>query len=347
MISFAAIEYIVRKRLTGHPPRVLEKAASKTWLIAPATTMTSPASYFLPNQLERVTGWAFSDDFPRQLIEGGMQVEHASTRGFLIKNVRLIDGALYKNDACSFLRARSSRWPGVIIHGEVDRGAVYCTTWGNTYFAQWLMDDCVTYPLACAEGTPITTGAILGKHVPEYKNLLGMKPLRLDNSFFRELVIFNDFGHNENRHQRARAMGQRLLRNLEFAAHPGVFILRGKTGQLRVMRNELEVAEHLRLRRGFRILDPTQADVPTILKTCAGARVVVGVEGSGLAHGIAILEPGAAVLTLQPPDRFVAYYKHHTDWNHQHFGFVVGMPEANGFRIDPDEVERTIDLFPG
>jgi hypothetical protein len=51
-------------------------------------------------------------------------------------------------------------------------------------------------------------------------------------------------------------------------------------------------------------------------------------------------------MTLQPPNRFVSVYKHLTDRDHQHFGFVVGMSEGAGFCIDPVEVERTLDLLP-
>ena len=65
------------------------------------------------------------------------------------------------------------------------------------------------------------------------------------------------------------------------------------------------------------------------------------VEGSQLIHGMNVLSPGASVLTLQPPDRFVCFYKYLTDRDQQHFGFVVGIPDGSGFRIDLDELERT------
>lgn len=73
---------------------------------------------------------------------------------------------------------------------------------------------------------------------------------------------------------------------------------------------------------------------------------MAGVEGSQLIHGINVLSPGASVLTLQPPDRFVCFYKYLTDRDQQHFGFVVGIPNGIGFRIDLDELERTLDLLP-
>ncbi|MNM93047.1 hypothetical protein D3C81_1054080 [compost metagenome] len=69
-------------------------------------------------------------------------------------------------------------------------------------------------------------------------------------------------------------------------------------------------------------------------------------EGSQLVHGVNVLRSGGSLLALQPPNRFVSYYKYLTDRDHQHFGFVVGTPQGDGFTIDIDEVERTLDLFP-
>ncbi len=365
--SFAAFEHILRKRIARKAPRTLQSVAVKTWEIAPGENSIAPPAFFLPNQLERVTDWAFATDHPRRAMEGG-SVVHGATRGFLLKDVWLIDGTLYKNDALSWLAPRSNRWPQVRVECEIDRGALFCTAMGNKYFGQWLMDDCVTYPMACAEGVPVTTAQAGNIHTSSYEDWLGMKPVRLHNAFFRELVIFEDSCENRHKHLRFRAMNDKLLSRVKASPHPGVFILRGGTGELRLLQNEIELAEHLRDQRGFRILDPSKTDVPTIVATCAGARTVVGVEGSQLIHGILALQPGNSVLTLQPPNRFVSMYKRMTDRDHQHFGFVVGHDEeksvridparverttpwsgvgrVRGFRIDPDEVERTLDLFP-
>ena len=343
--SFAAIRHALRKRLARKPSRTLESLAFKTWEIAPGETSIAPPAYFLPNQLERVTGWEFANEHPRRAMGGG-SVVHGATRGFLLKDVWLIDGALYKDDACSWLTPRLNLLPQVRVESEIDRGAVFCTAMGNKYFGQWLMDDCVTYSMACAEGVPVTTAQPVNIHTRDYEDWLGMKPLRLQNAFFRELVIFDDFGQNRHKHLRFRGMSDKLLSHVKATPHPGVIILRGGTGELRLLHNEIELAEHLRDKRGFRILDPAKTDVQTIVSTCAGARTVIGVEGSGLMHGILLLQQGGSVLTLQPPNRFVRVYKDLADRDGQHFGFVVGQPENKGFRIDPVEIERTLDLFP-
>ena len=327
-------------------PGSLESAALRSWEIAPAEAAITKPAYFLPNQLERVTGWAFADEHPRREMEGGIETVHGPTRGFLLEDAWLIDGVLYKDQACSHLQPRSRRVPKLNVEVELDRGAVYCTAGGNKWFGDWLMVDCLTYPLASAEGVPVTTDQPVTVHIPGYESWLDMRPSRLAGVHFRELVIFNDRGQNRGKHERFRANRDKLISHVDAKPHPGVFILRGRTGELRLLHNELELAQHLRERRGFRILDPENADVPTIVATCAGARAVVGIEGSHLLHGILVLSEGGVLLTLQPPGRFVRVFKYQADREGQHFGFVVGHAVEDGFVIDPEEVERTLDLFP-
>lgn len=345
--SLLPVQDILRRKLLRRDPISLQSVADRTWEIAPSVTSITPRAYYLPGQLERVAGWTGTHVPPKRQMEGGLEVVHMPTRGFLLRNAWLIDGVLYNRKGCGYLYPRSRRWPPQIhVEHEIERGAVFCSETGNRYFAHWLMDDCLMYSLATDEGIPITTDHPAGRHVPAYEDWLDMKPRRLHDAYLREVVIFSDRGQNHNRHARFRAMSNKLLSRVEARPHPGVFILRGSDGEQRLLHNELSLAEYLREKRGFRILDIAQADVPTIVATCAGARVVMGVEGSHLIHGILVLPPGGAILTLQPPNRFVDSYKLMADRDHQHFGFVVGIPEGEGFRVDPAEVERTLDLFP-
>lgn len=331
---------ILRKALPS-----LESVAEKNWVISPAENPVTRPAYFLPNQLERVTGWEFSGEHPRRAMEGGVTA-HGATRAYLVKNVWLNDGTIYSREARNWLAPRSRWFPGIRVDHEFARGAVMSTVGGIQYFGRWLMDDCSTYLMACDEGMPVTAALHIGAHTLGYEAWLGMKPARLRSVFFRELVFFDDVGQTRHKRHRQRILTEKLLSRVTKHTHPGVFIVRGRTGAARRLHNEWEIADYLRQKRGFRILDPSQADVPTIVATCAGARIVAGIEGSGLSHGARVLEPGSGILALQPPNRFVDVYKHRADLAGVHFGFVVGSLEGDGFRVDPVEVERTLDLFP-
>lgn len=352
--TLAAYSAMVRKRLGHQPGLELKSLAEKSWDIAPGGSAVSPAAIFLPGQMERVTGWQEKEFFPYvhpgPTMGGGLSVTHGPTRGYLLKDVWLIDGALYKGKASQWLSLRQATIPSMRVEHEIERAAIYCTHNGNSWFGTWMMEDCPTYALASNEGVPVTIAPSarypLFTQAPAYEAWLGMQPLRLRTALFRELVLFDDMSNNDSRFQRFRDMGNKLLAHVSHAPHPGVFILRGADGERRMLRNELELAEHLRKSRGFRVINPLRMQVPEIVEACAGARVVMGVEGSQLVHGVNVLQPGGTVFALQPPNRFVSYYKFLTDRDGQHFAFVVGQPDGEGFSISLDEVERTLDLLP-
>ncbi len=319
--------------------------ANRTWEIAPRSVMVSRPAFFLPGQLERVTGMAYTDD-PRREVVGGYEIPQGATTGYMVKDVWLLDGRLYKGDAVYWLSPRTRSLPLVLVEREIPRAAVYTTSEAIKFFALWLTDDCTTHALAKEEGLPVTSDYPPERHHLGYESLLGMRPLRTSNAFCRELVFFEDHGRNPLRLSRFTAMRNKLLSQVRVEPHPGVFLLRKGSGKRRILVNELELAEQLRARRGFRVVDVTTADVSTLLNVCAGARVVIGVEGSHLIHGLVVLPPGGSLCALQPPDRFCPVLRWTTDMVGQNYAFTVGTPRGEGFHVDVDEVERTLDLFP-
>lgn len=346
MWTFAPLGQFVASRFTKSREHAIESVASKIWEIAPAEEFRVPAAFALPGQFDRVTGWTFSSDDPRREMAGGLVGQHGATRAFLLKDVILFDGRLFKGRYCHHLHPRSTNAIVANISTEIESGAIYTTFTGNKYFGMWLADDCLTYPLAAQEGVPVTTAQTPWPHVVQYEALLDMKPQRHKAVYIRKAILFDDMAHNKNKLERARTIRRALLSKVTSAAHPGAFIIRGLSGERRALLNERDIAERMRKTRGFRIIDPLKLSAMEIVAQCAGAQTLMGVEGSGLFHGLAVLGTGGRVLTLQPPNRFVSMIKHLTDRNEQHFGYVVGLPRGADFWIDPDEVERTLDLFP-
>ena len=72
--SLAAYKHMFNTRLTRKPSLTLQSQAVKTWEIAPGDISNAPPAFFLPNQLERVTGWAgelfYPYEHPRRTMEG-------------------------------------------------------------------------------------------------------------------------------------------------------------------------------------------------------------------------------------------------------------------------------------
>ncbi|GAB1857764.1 hypothetical protein MHTCC0001_26010 [Flavobacteriaceae bacterium MHTCC 0001] len=352
-IGFTKFLKGIRKpHLTWCDGEVYSKLASKTWKISPGNTTYVPKAYYLDGQLDRITGTAFTDD-PITMMKGGYTIKHAPTRAFMLKDVWMINGSLYKGvhqfklHPTSQYEKPSQILPKIKVETEISRAAIYSSYPTHQYFGSWLIVDCNLYLLAATEGLPVTSNIYASPHMLEYESLLGMQPHRTNSAFLKEAIFFDDeFGHNENKHERFSKQRDKLISLFPRKSHPGVFILRRDSGQARIMKNEVEIAEQLEKKYGFQIVDVTKHSVKEILSACVGAKVLVGVEGSHLMHGLMVLEPGTTFLALQPPNRFCGSIRMVVDMQEINFSFVIGTPSEEGFYINMEEIERTIDLLP-
>lgn len=323
----------------------LTEFASERWEIGAADTCFIRPAAFLDGQLDRIKDTIFlSQEQIVRAFTGGFDENEGPTYGYHLKNVDLVDGVLYGEKGIRHLRPRTRRLPAYIVPQEVETGAIYESWWGNRWFGNWLSDDCPRYLLAKAHGTPVTTSFVSTGHVPEYESKLGIEPKRLSRARFRELVIFEDFTKNEERRNRANEVRRRLVDDVPYTSHPGVFITRGTTGEARILSNEGEIAERFATERGFKIIDPTTSSLNDIVSACAGAKVVAGIEGSQLVHGLLAMSPGAILFAIQPPYRVTSVLKFFTDRQGMGYAFVIATGSPDSFEVDWDEIALTLDL---
>ncbi|MBB4640962.1 glycosyltransferase 61 family protein [Rhizorhapis suberifaciens] len=323
----------------------LESAAAERWTISPGCRRYVHPAKFVPGQLERIRAAEFGSvtDVIRD-FRGGYDAIQEETLGFRASEIDLIDGVLYAPRANRSLKPRSRRVPAYSAPKEVTTGALYESWVGNRWFGNWLTDDCLTYRLAERFGRPVTSRSVNAGHMPYYAALLGISPATVNHVHFNELIFFRDSSQNTHKKQRADELRARLTATIPAARHPGVFLLRGETGDCRRLVNEKVIAERLALERGFGVLDPSTASVDEILAHCAGAKVIAGVEGSHLVHGLAVMPPDGILFTIQPPDRVVSVLKIITDRQGQTYAFVVGNGTQNHFTVEWTEIQRTLDL---
>jgi hypothetical protein len=354
MISLRPLTYRLGPRL-GFRPADLAGAAVDRWQIAPPEIRAVPPAIILPGQAERVTRTEFTTlPLLHRSLAGDPAEAIGPTTAWRLVDVDVVDGVLYSRGLSLHLRARRHRLSLGRL-ADLGRGALYETWVGNRWFGNWLLDDCLTYPLAEAAGTPVATtpaatakaapAATRGGHVPRYEALLGMAPRRFRDAHFDELILFDDHANNSNRLARAQAMRARLTAHVSPGPDRGIFLLRGRSGDARVLENETAIADRLAASHGFRVLFAEDHDVDTLMSACAGARIIAGVEGSQLNHGIAAMAPGGTLLTLQPPDRATTAMKLLTDRWQQRFAMVVGLGGAESFHVPWDDLARTLDLI--
>ncbi|MCV2869495.1 glycosyltransferase family 61 protein [Defluviimonas sp. WL0002] len=324
----------------------LFEVADERWEIAPACPREIRPGIALSGQFDRIRGTEFRtlEQVQRELT-GGYVETAGPTFGFRLKDVDLVDGVLYSAKGIRHLRQRSRWRPTYVEPQEVASGALYESWWGNRWFGNWLSDDCPRYSLAKEYGKPVCSSLGSSGHVPDYEARLEIAPLRLEKAHFRELLMFDDFTKNDERRGRAEAMRAQLVAAVPHESHPGVFLTRGTTGEARVLANETEIAAHLESRHGFRVLDPATSTVEAIIAACAGARVVAGVEGSHLVHGLAVMPPGSALFVIQPPARVTSVLKFVTDRQGMDYAYLVATGPDEAFTASIEEVDQTLDLL--
>ena len=333
-------------RLIGGKARDPESVAHEWWRIAEPEVRRVPPAILLPDQIARIRVCEFGT-IPEVVhhLRGGFEMREGPTLGYALRAADLVDGVLYAGRARRSLRPGARARPFHAVPEARTSGVLYESWVGNRWFGNWLSDDCLCYALATRFGVPVASVPAPGGHAAAYEARLGQRPRRFDRVRFDELILINDHANNADRRARATRMRARLLLGIAAPERPGVFLLRGESGDRRLLANELEIAGRLRDTFGFLVIDPTRMEVPEILAACGGARIVAGVEGSQLVHGLIVLPPDGVLLTLQPPDRVTSVLKIATDRQGQGFAMLVGEGDKTGFRIRWDEVVATLRLI--
>lgn len=334
------------RRMAGLRGRDLTELAVDRWEICPAEIREVPPVILLPGQAERITHTEFAPiEAVLQSLRGDPAEHIPATTGYLLRNVDYVDGVLYAGNTELHLRRRKRSPLAHRRPSDSLSGAMYETWVGNRWFGNWLLDDCLSYRLAEQAGDPVTSMPERGGHVPRYEELLSMTPRRIGDAHFDELILFDDHHNNAGRLARAQDMRSRLLKGRDPKPNPGVFLYRGRSGDARVLENEDELAEKLEVQYGFSVMFPEDHTVDELLDACGATRIVAGIEGSQLNHGMTVMPPGGTLLTLQPADRATTAMKLLTDRWQQRFAMIVGPGTAGSFRIDWDDMRRTLDLI--
>jgi len=342
----APLTYAVR-RLLRRPALAFTSVATTNRTILPAETEQRPPAYFLDGQLDRVeavqVGTTRDAEFARAR---GAEWVHAGVTLHRFEDAVIVAGSAFAAGA------RLRLVPGSLLRAVVDaprqeiaEAALDCTWVGGRFFGHWLTDDCSTHLLAKEHAPPIGVDRLPYAQEDGYCRLLGIQLRKVTGIRVRSLLVFQDFGQNSSKRARYQRMRAVLGRGRPAHRGSGVYLHRGTSGALRLLENEEEIEERL-TRRGFSVVDPARLSADEVVAACAGAPCVVGVEGSSLAHGIMTVAEGGAIVTLQPPWSFNNIFKDYADCLRLPYGFVLGSRTAAGFRVDADELERTLDLLP-
>ena len=335
----------LRSRL-GLEARIWDGAV-RSWEISPAVDPASlPAAIFEEADLQRITGIAPNGT----TIENEIRIvrarrgRHGPTIAHELRDAVLSHGHVFSRKG--WARLGASPVP-VVARGpmeEFDSAALGSTDFGARYFGHWIVDDLPLLMAVRELAPPLSTLRSPTPTQQALQRLLVPDARTVTDAFCRRLVVLDDIGQNAYKKRRYLDIRSRVAALADPVVDtPGVMLIRGTTGNKRILENEQEVAASMRA-RGWDILEPEKADLLEIARRCAGARIVLGVEGSQLANGMMCMPDGATLLTIQPPQRFCMVLKHYCDCVESAYAFIVGIAAGEErFRVEIAALHRLVD----
>ncbi len=341
MIETAPLQRLLTRIFLGS--KDYQEVSYKSYTLSPSETKLSLPAIYLEGQLDKITGFieGVNLDMEKKRLSGTMR-EHGATVAYHIRDALILNGYVYKgamkytpvSTPESFFR------PKVVDY--IPKAALSCTFTGNRFFSHWMIDD-LTLALAAqelAEAITLTRKPYI--HELDYLNHFNIQTRSVAQAKCGDLIIIDDVGQNSFKRQRYEVLRSSLKNLTPLEPNYGIMIRRGKSGVSRIMTNEDEVAQFLET-RGFSIINPQCMSAREIISRTLGAKIIIGTEGSHMAHGLFTMADNGTIINLQPPYRFHCIFKDYTDCLDMRYGFIVGNSSPGGFTIDVEELARTLD----
>ncbi|MEX0936347.1 MAG: glycosyltransferase family 61 protein [Pirellulales bacterium] len=340
---FTRANRLVRRLLVGR--RSYQDVATKRWELSPAEATSTPPAIHLDGELDRVIEVQSETSFlfEAERLQGGVR-QHSPTAVYLLEKTSLDGGAVYKG-AMKHRLCEARPVHDAPTKLEYFPEATMTTTWCSAqYFGHWLVDE-QSAALAARQLAPaVTVRRPMTPHQSQYSEVFDLACRPVSRARFDRLLILDDVGQNRFKRERYQSMRQRVA-SLGTSPPPrGVWFWRGTTGAQRAPLNEPQVADLL-ARRGFAILEADKMSVDQIAKAAVGARIVAGIEGSHLFHGVFTIAEGGTFLVLQPPRRFNNLIKDYADCLGLRYALMVGDDHGDGYSFDLVRLARTLDLI--
>jgi hypothetical protein len=346
--AIVAAGYKARRAL-GARPRSLAERAERSWVIAPG--VDEPAAHpFIPEgHLERILQGSPRLPCPhavRQLLTADRHVAR-ETRAYLLRDACLIDrhiySGLHKHDL--FRGAGGIAALTREASATLDDAVLATCYAGSRWFGHFLHDELPLQLLTRTLGSTVGHGRDEYRHERAWRALLRLEPPPYYGMLrARRLIVIDDIGQNPDKRARYRALRARLAHLPR--GHERVYLRRGTAdGELRPLINVAEVEARL-LAEGFHIVNTSGETPEEIVCACAGASVVVSIEGSHAVPAFLLAREGASAMFICPPRRVDAILAQIAGFFGLSGGLFIGQPVAeceDAFIVDPDEMMRALE----
>lgn len=216
----------------------------------------------------------------------------------------------------------------------------------HRYFGHFLRDACPTALLSQPNQLLFLDCKPDWPDSAVYASAFDLRAAAPGDYLIRQLTTCADFSQGSLKRERYRELRRRIAKvyGPRGEGKDTVYLRRGSTGVARVISDEDRVAEVMSA-RGYRIVPIYGSSVAELACELSAARRVITMEGSHLNHVYYLSPQGVDVCVLMPADRATFTHRFVTHAFGGRFGYLVCPRVGNSYRIDVDQLERTIELF--
>lgn len=343
MINLALLEQRALRIIQGR--RTYRDACDRQWIVCDPGEYESLPAVFLEDDLKKIRSVGPVSTYAGEVsrLDVGTKTCGA-TVAYQFSDASIFHGYVYKGAMkYPFVDARES-WISKETMVHVPKALIASNVYTCRYFGHWVIES-LTLELAARHLNvlAVTPTQPSYKHQADYRDLVGLNPLPVNKAKCDQLIILDDIAANNFKRERFVQIRSQIGSKLKpLHSNHGVMFLRNGSGSNRLLVNEMEVADFLKS-QGFAIIDAEALTGREVMSAALGANVVIGVEGSQLTPAIYALGDSGIILALQPPDRFSTCHKEYTDLLGMRYGFLVGDPVRDGFKVNIDTLARLLD----
>lgn len=342
------------KRLMRKPTYLgFDAEALRIIQLSPAGSRDVAAAVMLPGMLDRARQCPASADLETQkrIARGGL-MPYPSTDIYELGDALIEQTSVLVNG-----RGQSLGWKGTareVLSGvgqhceKIESALLVSNHHSITYFGDWLFENTARVLFAKELGYKAVAVSVSPpySHEPRYKAIWGLNYEGFARARIKNLMVMSE-GHTPLKAQKflqLRAIARNRVGNRK---NHGVFVIRGRSGQTRHLVNEQECIDWA-TSKGFSIVDPAKMSVDQLLDEMHDAKWIVGVEGSGLLHGLLVMHPEGVMLGIVAADRFIVSSKDYADALNLRTALIVADKGGiDGFTLDIAELEQTYHLAQG
>jgi hypothetical protein len=340
--------YHLRNSLNFHVESDIEAVSERSWIIAKGGRSIFPKAFYLDKHLnynlKTVTGETVEGEIKRV---SGREVFFKPSVMYQVNQLKVLNSLLYKNNFRFRLSEKKEPIFNFIGDTKIEDEGLLVSSWSsNKYFGHWIHDECPKIlagnKLGLASYSTVNERKYI--HQSGYEKILNLSSKGIQRAFFRKFFYLSDATLNKYRQERFRQLRSFALSSGQ-VVNSKVYIKRGVVGvQGRELINEVLLIEML-VKDGYVVIEPEKMMPAEIVEACRGARIIIGVEGSALAHAFLTISSKGTIVSLVPENRFTNPFMDFCSSIGLRYGFVVGRASKTGFNINLDDLEKLLAII--